>query len=397
MSRPRTAEVPTDRARQVGTSAVYVFPEDVLLTGADRICELAHGLGVGAVSVCLRYHASRRWLPRHRTFAHSLSGAMYWQADAGTYGALRPGQVVDEALEAALHRLRQATDRHGLAFHAWLVVLQDAGVVASHPGAAATTFDGRPHAELLCPAGGRVRRFAADLVRDACARFAPRLLDLEAVAFPSWPQSYSVAVEIDAVRRELRHLITQCACASCRVLLAGHGVEPGDLRDAVDATASGGPDAGPETGPLLDRIALARAEGVRGLIDEMRDAAHAAGAAIRPLVFADAAGARLQGAWGRGLAAADAVGIGADLSDGLGAGAREVIAPSPMPVAASLTWSPGWTPDVIDAGAAALASQGAHAVSLYNLSLVSSGRLEDLALMASRFRSAAGRCGPSPT
>ncbi|GLY71747.1 hypothetical protein [Actinoallomurus iriomotensis] len=377
----------------VDASAVYVFPEDVLLTGAERICELAHDLGVGAVSVCLRYHASRRWMPRHRTFAHSRSGAMYWQAEAGAYGALRPARVVDEAIEAALHRLRRTTDRHGLAFHGWLVVLQDAGVVAAHPDTATTTFDGRPHTELLCPAGERVRGFAADLVRDVCARFAPRLLDLEAVFFSSWQQSYAVAVEIDTVREETRRLVTQCACANCRSLLARHGVEPGDLRAAVEASASYGSAAGPEAGPLLDRIALARAEGVHALLDEVRDAARATGTLIRPLVFADADGARLQGAWGRGLAAADAVGIGADLTGGLDADVREVIAPPPTPVTVSLTWSPGWTPDVVDAGVAALMSQGVHAVNLYNLSLVPSGRLEDLAGVARRFRPAIGKLG----
>jgi hypothetical protein len=142
---------------------VFCYPEDAVLTGPGPLCELAAGIGADAIAVAVRYHPARRWFARHGVVRHSAAGITYLRPSGERYGRLRPLTVAGEEEIAAVRALREEAARHGLAFHAWTVLLHDDPVVAAHPGVAARTLDGTPTVHALCPSNPDVVDFAADV------------------------------------------------------------------------------------------------------------------------------------------------------------------------------------------------------------------------------------------
>jgi hypothetical protein len=355
------------------TVQVFCYPEDAALTGPGRLCELAAGLGATAIAVAVRYHPARRWFARHGVVRHSPPGITYLRPDESRYGRLRPLTVAGEEDIAALRDLRREAGRHGLAFHAWTVMLHDDPVVAAHPDLAARTLDGTPTIHALCPSNPDVVEYAAALVADVCEQLVPDLVELESALYAAWDPSYVVSLELAPLTGTARALAGQCFCDACADLMAGLGHDPAVLRaQALRQDGAG-------------TLRAVRAHGARRVVEATAAAAHARGVAVRPLVFDDPEMAALQGAGPDAFAAADRVGAGcgaltggalAERFGGLAALAGD------RPLLASLNWAPGRTGDRFAADVRTVLDAGASDLALYNLSLVPESALPDLAAAA---------------
>ena len=355
------------------TVQVFCYPEDAVLTGPGPLCELAAGLGADAIAVAVRYHPARRWFARHGVVRHSPPGITYFRPGEEGYGRLRPLEIAGDKEIAALRELREETARHGLAFHAWTVMLHDDPVVAAHPDLAARTLDGTSTVHALCPSHPDVVEYAAALVADLCEQLGPDVVELESPLYAAWDPSYVVSLELAPLTGAARALAGQCFCAACIRLMEGLGHDPARLRD--QARAQGG---------VADLRAV-RAAGVRPVIEATAAAAHEHDAAVRPLVFDDPLMAALQGAGPEAFAAADAVGLGCGVltGDALAerfGGLRALAGDHPL--LASLNWSPSRPAETFAADVGAVIEAGASDIALYNLSLVPESALPDLAAAA---------------
>jgi hypothetical protein len=366
----------TERSEGTGkhsTVQVFCYPEDAVLTGPGPLCELAAGLGAGAVAVAVRYHPARRWFARHGVVRHSAPGITYFRPEEDRYGRLRPSAVAGEPEIAALADLREEARRHGLAFHAWTVVLHDDPVVAAHPDLAARTLDGTPTIHALCPSHPDVVEYAAALVADVCARFGPDVVELESALYAAWDPSYVISLELAPLTGAARAFAGQCFCAACVRLVEELGHDPDALRRGALA------------GEGAATLRAVRAHGVRRVVEAAVAAAHEHDVTVRPLVFDDAAMAALQGASPEAFAPADRVGVGCGALTGEAmverfaslaglAGDRRLLA--------SLNWSPSRTAERFAADVTAVMEAGATDIALYNLSLVPETALPALAAAA---------------
>jgi hypothetical protein len=355
------------------TVQVFCYPEDAVLTGPGPLCELAAGLGADAIAVAVRYHPARRWFARHGVVRHSSPGITYIRPAEQRYGRLRPLAIAADEEIVALRELREEAARHGLAFHAWTVMLHDDPVVAAHPDLAARTLDGTPTIHALCPSNPDVVEYAAALVADVCEQLGPDLVELESALYAAWDPSYVISLELAPLTGTARALAGQCFCDACARLIAELGHDPAGLRrQALHQDGIGA-------------LRAVRAHGVRRVIDAVTTAAHERGAAVRPLVFDDPEMAALQGAAPEAFEPADRVGLGCGaLSGGALAerfGGLAALA-GDHPLLASLNWAPDRTGDRFAAAVRTVLEAGASDIALYNLSLVPESALEDLAAAA---------------
>jgi hypothetical protein len=352
------------------TVQVFCYPEDAVLTGPAELCALAAGLGADAIAVAVRYHPARRWFARHGVVRHSPPGITYFQPDEDRYGRLRPLTIAGDEEIAALRELREEAPRHGLAFHAWTVVLHDDPVVAAHPDLAARTLDGTPTIHALCPSHPDVVEYAAAMVADVCARFSPDVIELESALYAAWDPSYVISLELAPLTGMARAMAGQCFCGACVRLMEELGRDPAELRDLALA------------GEGASTLRTVRAHGVRRVMEATAAAAHEYDTAVRPLIFDDPDMAALQGSGPDAFAPADRVGLGCGTLTGDALAARYgglAALAGDRPLLASLNWSPDRTEGRLADDVRALTRVGAADIALYNLSLVPESALPDLA------------------
>ncbi len=355
------------------TVQVFCYPEDAVFTGPGALCALAAEIGADAIAVAVRYHPARRWFARHGVVRHSAPGITYVRPDERRYGRLRPLTVAGDEEIAAVRALREEARRHGLAFHAWTVVLHDDPVVAAHPDLAARTLDGTPTIHGLCPSNPDVVEYAAALIGDLCEQLSPDVIELESALYSAWDPSYVISLELAPLTGAARALAGQCFCPACVRLIGELGHDPAGLERRARA----------EDG--VAELRGVRAHGVRRVVDATAAAAREHGARVRPLIFDDPEMAALQGAGPSAFVAADAVGVGCGALTGeaLATRFRGLAAlAGDHPLLASLNWGPGRTGERFADDVRTVIAAGAADIALYNLSLVPESAVPDLVAAA---------------
>jgi len=348
---------------------VFLYPEELEHTGPDALAEQVLGLGCDAVGVAVAYHRGRRVFPRHRQVSVLTRTTVYVAPDAARYGALRP----EGTATPALHRFREACDRAGLRFRAWVVGLHNDALAAAHPEAAARLLDGSPAGHSLCPSAPETVEYVAALTADVAAQLGPEAVDLEAAFYPAWEPSYTLTLALEPLSEEARLLLPQCFCSSCRVLFGQ------DVEARAHAAEAG----------VVGELARGRAVGARRLVEAVAAAAHEQGSLLRVFASGPPEQAAVQGVSPESVAAADALlyGCGPLRGDELMArfeGLRAL-------TGAAGSVSSNWTPerDDLAADVERLAAAGAEGLALYNLSLVPERGLEAFRAAARAFRAAA--------
>jgi len=347
---------------------VFLYPEELEHVEPEALAAQVLELGCDAVSVAVAYHRGRRVFPRHRRVSVLTRTTLYVEPVRGRYGALIPeGRRTDQLL-----RFREACERTGLRFRAWVVGLHNGELAAAHPDAAARLLDGSPAGHSLCPSAPEAVEYVSSLAGDVAAQLEPEYVDLEAAFYPAWEPSYTLTLALEPLSDQARLLLPQCFCSSCQALLGAdveartHAAEPGVAAELADARAAG-------AGRLVEAAAAA---------------VHEQGSLLRVFASGPPEQAAVQGVSPGSVAAADAVlyGCGALRGDELSsrfAGLR------------TLTGRPGtvstnWTPDRVDLAADVerLAAAGAEGLALYNLSLVPEAGLDAFRAAAHAFRAA---------
>jgi hypothetical protein len=347
---------------------VFVYPEELEHVEPDALAEQVLGLGCDAVSVAVAYHRGRRVFPRHGRVSVLTRTTLYLEPEAARYGSLVPVGTATPAL----HRFREACDRAGLRFRAWVVGLHNDTVAAAHPDAAARLLDGSPAGHSLCPSAPETVEYVAALASDAAAQLGPEAVDLEAAFYPAWDPSYTLTLALEPVSEEARLLLPQCFCTSCRVLFG----------QEVEARAHAA-EAG-----VLTELAGGRAAGARRLVEAVAAAVHEQGSLLRVFVSGPPEQAAVQGVSPDSVAAADALLYGCGPLRGEELVARFDGLRALTGRAGSV--STNWTPERVDLATDTerLAAAGAEGLALYNLSLVPEAGLEAFRAAAEAFRSA---------
>jgi hypothetical protein len=361
-----------------GGVQVFVYPEELDHTAPDALASQVLELGCDAVSISVAYHRARRVFPRHRRVSELTGSTLYLEPDRRRYGSLVPQGARSEGLV----RFREACDRAGLRFRAWIVGLHHDGLAAAHPEAAARLLDGSLSGHSLCPSSPEAVEYVAALAGDVAAQLGPEAIDLEAGFYPAWEPSYTLTLALEPLSERARLLGTQCFCASCRMLV-------GEDAEARTLAAAGAPFGEPaEDDRIVGQLSAGRAAGAARLVDAVAASVHAAGSLLRVFASGPPDQAALQGVSPESVAAADALlfGCGPLAGDELVArfaGLRAL-------AGRSGTVSTNWTPQRAELArdVERLAVEGAEGLALYNLSLVPAAGLDAFRRGALAFRGA---------
>lgn len=355
---------------------VFVYPEELEHTGPGELAAQVLELGCDAVSVAVVYHRGRRVFPRHRRISSLGRTTLYVAPDRSRYGSLVP----EGARFEPLLRFRDACDRVGLRFRAWVVGLHNDELAAAHPESASRFLDGSMAGYSLCPSAPETVEYVAALAGDVAAQLGPEAVDLEAGFYPAWDPAYTLTLALEPLSERARLLGSQCFCESCRPLFG---------QDAEEhAHAAAGPpfsDSAP-AGSIPAELAAGRAAGAAHLVDAVAAAVQAEGSLLRVFASGHPVQAALQGVSPRSVQAADALlfGCGPLAGDEL----QERFEGLRALTGRSGTVSTNWTPDrtALVADVQRLVAAGAEGLALYNLSLVPEAGLEAFRAAAHAFR-----------
>lgn len=355
---------------------VFLYPEELEHVEPEALAAQVLELGCDAVSVAVAYHRSRRVFPRHRRISVLTRTTLYVEPERARYGELVPeGSRTEQLL-----RFREACERSGLRFRAWVVGLHNDVLAAARPDASARLLDGSTAGHSLCPSTPEAVEYVAALAGDVAAQLEPEYVDLEAAFQPAWEPSYTLTLALEPLSERARLFATQCFCDSCRALF-GPDAE-------VRARSAAGPPFG--DGELDDpghaELAAGRAAAAARLVAATASAVHAEGSLLRVFASGPPEQAALQGVSPVSTAAADALLfgcgplVGVDLQERF-AGLRAL-------AGRTGSVSTNWTPERTELAADVerLAAAGADGLALYNLTLVPEAGLDAFRTAAHSFR-----------
>ena len=347
---------------------VFVYPEELDHVEPAALAEQVLELGCDAVSVAVAYHRARRVLPRHRRVSVLTRTTVYVEPQRARYGTLVP----DGARTEALLRFRDACERAGLRFRAWVVALHNDVLAAAHPDAAARLLDGSAAGHSLCPSAPEVVEYVAALAGDVAAQLRPEYVDLEAAFHPAWEPSYTLTLALEPLSERERLLAAQCFCPSCVALLGPNLEERAQLGDE---------------GVELD-LAPGRSRAAAMLLRAAAAAVRAEGSRLRVFASGPPEQVALQGVSPDSVEAADALlyGCGPLRGDVLLERFAGLRALTGRPGTVSTNWTPERTE--LEADVERLAAAGAEGLALYNLSLVPEAGLAAFGRAARAFRAA---------
>ena len=312
---------------------IYAYPWDLADEGHDLALGRIAAAGFTAVNLACAYHSGTFLLPHNpRRRVQVVAGsAVYFRPDPTRYGRLRPSvsPLVSDDRDP-LRDLDAARRAHGLDLVAWVVCAHNTLLGETYPDCAVRNAFGDPYPHSLCPAHPDVRAYLVALLTDIVRRADVAAVELESpgyLPFLHGAHHEIVGVPLDAAQHRLLGLsFTPAEAERARAA----GIDGEGLRRAVAAALTAAWEADPPPSSadpwpglreILDNPELAayerlREEIVAELIEELRDAVHAASpgtevrcfAALGPAEGAEARNERLLAAadgWLTGYAPSD--------------------------------------------------------------------------------------------
>src|SRR5579859_7202940 len=116
--------------------SMFVFPNDIATLGADATVGSLSDIGCNGMMLSTGYHRSRHLHPRWpgSLTAYQADDGVAFQPNPDRYhGTVSP--PIDLALSGAgvLHRAREAAQKRGQRFEAWLMGLHNSALGIGHP------------------------------------------------------------------------------------------------------------------------------------------------------------------------------------------------------------------------------------------------------------------------
>ena len=212
--------------------AIYAYAWDVADRGVpDFAAEIAR-LGLDTVTLAGAYHAGKFLRPHGRNgkIYFPEDGTVYFRADAGRYGAVKP---VLNSLLAERDVLRELTDSADLAVNAWMVLLHNSRLGEAHPEITVRNAFGDPYVYSLCPSAPPARDYAVALCRDVTDHYPVLGLSLETPGFLPYAHGYHHEFALVRSNRWLDNSLGLCFCEHCLRGGRAAGIDVGALRERI--------------------------------------------------------------------------------------------------------------------------------------------------------------------
>lgn len=243
-------------------TVAYAYPWD--LVGDPAAAARIAGLGVDAVALAASYHTVRAATPLHP--AHRVVDARH----AALYLPVRPEAWRGRRLAPAAPPWMDGPDSFGAAasalrdvglpVYAWTVLTHSSRLGSTTPDLAVRNAFGDHYPYALCPANADVVEYCATLIREIVQIGQPDGIVLEAcgplgVVHGGHHEKTDGADWTPAQQR----LLSLCCCAGCAARYADAGIDPDELRVAIQSGVDGSAaDVGTALGALTPAVSAVR-------------------------------------------------------------------------------------------------------------------------------------------
>lgn len=217
---------------------IWTYPWDVLDAGIDTaLAQIANEGGMRAVSLAHSYHNVKHLRPHNpgRKLFVANSSAIYFQPDLKRYGAVKPivAPLVQE--DDGMRRIRDAVEKHGLAYHAWTVTLHNSALGTIYPEINTLNALGDRIPHYLCPSNPDVRTYITALVGDIADNLAPAQVELEFLHFGTFEHDVHHGIPSVALDPFTEYLLGLCFCPHCLGRAQAAGVDGDAVRQWAQA------------------------------------------------------------------------------------------------------------------------------------------------------------------
>lgn len=194
--------------------AIYTYAWDLADAGVGKACDQFLKLGLDTVTYAGSYHAGKFLRPHGRSgkVYFPQDGTVYFHADHGRYGAIKP---VANNLLRERDVLRELTDGKRVAVNVWLVLLHNTLLGSANPDSAVTNAFGDKYIYNLCPSAPEARAYAVGLVRDVTESYDVSGISLETPGFLPYAHGYHHEFALNTPNRWLDGQLGLCFCDHC--------------------------------------------------------------------------------------------------------------------------------------------------------------------------------------
>ncbi|MGE0004221.1 MAG: hypothetical protein AB7S92_01410 [Parvibaculaceae bacterium] len=299
--------------------AIYCYAWDLADAGIAAAVAEFRDLGLDTVTLAGSYHAGKFLRPHGRSgkVYFPEDGTVYFKADPGRYGAIRP---VENHMLKERDVLAELLSQGGMQVNVWLVLLHNTRLGSAHPRSTVANAFGDRYVYSLCPSAPEARAYALGLARDVTESYAVSGLSLETPGFLPYVHGYHHEFALNRPNRWLDGMLGLCFCDHCVAGAGKAGIAAARLKDEVArdvgaylASDVDFPDdmaeafwlADTRAGGDLGRFLDWRCEVVTSLVAEIRGAVRKdATVAVIPSVARPTAGAWYEGSDLKGQAGA---------------------------------------------------------------------------------------------
>ncbi|MCC7184141.1 MAG: hypothetical protein IT509_11295 [Rhodocyclaceae bacterium] len=228
---------------------LFAYPWDVIDEGVDAVLAAVQRAGLNTLYLATWYHSGMFFLPhnpRRRTY-FPQPGALYFTPGEWHAAHPLPPPVSDltDDWPRFWRDIKTRADAAGVSLAAWMPVLHNSGIGATHRRVAVENPWGDRITHTICPANADVRDLVLNVVRDvARSGIFDRIL-LESVEYLGLRHGHHhevIGVHLDP---DTDLLASLCFCPACLSRLEAEKVDGErvrkSVRDIVDGALTGAP------------------------------------------------------------------------------------------------------------------------------------------------------------
>jgi hypothetical protein len=198
----------------VSYKAIYSYAWDLADSGIAAAVAEFRELGLDTVTLAGSYHAGKFLRPHGRSgkVYFPEDGTVYFKANAGRYGAIKP---VANRLLKERDVLAELLAERGMKVNVWLVLLHNTLLGSANPQATVANAFGDRYIYSLCPSAPEARAYALGLARDVTESYGISGISLETPGFLPYAHGYHHEFALNRPNRWLDSLLGLCFCDHC--------------------------------------------------------------------------------------------------------------------------------------------------------------------------------------
>jgi hypothetical protein len=221
-------------------TSIYTYPWDLTDEGLDRSLDrIANLARCQEVMLAVSYHLATYFLPHNprRPIYFGGEGAVYFTPDKKRYARTSIEPDVSPVVTGPdyLHKIREAIQKRGLRFGAWIVYMFNHRLPAKYPQFAKHDAFGNPYPGQLSPAPADVQEYAVALTGDIVENYRPSAVHVESLSRLHYSYGFLNPKVLSRIPPRAEFLLGLCFNPASMANAYMAGMDAGKFRQEVAA------------------------------------------------------------------------------------------------------------------------------------------------------------------